>query len=184
MARRTLQQEVAALVRHAPQPGEQAHICGALVPAGDGERVSLLVVALAYSHAMWAEYGAAEDAALGGVLKHAWQFFGGAPRTWLFETVRPAASLDPGVLALAQRCGAAARPFAVHDGVHWGELLLRYLPKRFLRRHLLRNFALANRLLRTFCEDVLWREHPQRDGRSVLEVLAEERGALHPAGPQ
>jgi hypothetical protein len=180
MARRTLQQDVAALVRRAPQPGEQGHICECLVPCGDDERVTLVVVALAYSHAMWAEFYLAEDAALPAALEHAWEFFGGAPRTWLFETVRPTASLDPGVLALAQRCGAVPRPFAAHDGVRWGEFLLRYIPERFLRRHLLRYLVLANGLLRSFCENTLWRAHPQRDGRSVLEVLAEERGALHP----
>jgi hypothetical protein len=76
-------------------------------------------ITLAYSHAVWAEFGVEVDGelALAPVLERAWEFFGGAPRTWLLETVRSSASLDPALLALARRYRATVRPFTAVDGV-------------------------------------------------------------------
>jgi hypothetical protein len=144
----------------------------------------LSTVTLAYSHAVWAEFGVevGGDLALAPVLEHAWDFFGGVPHTWLLETVRPGASLDPTVLALARRYGSMVRPFTAPDGVPWGEWALRAVPARLLRRHFLRDCGLGNRLLRVFVDEMLWRDHGQRRERRVYQVLDEERGHLCPVG--
>jgi len=179
MGRRTIRWSAPTLERLAPAPAEEAHLCEGLVPSGDDERVVLVVVALAWSHAVWAEFCVdAEDAALCEVLDHAWEFFGGAPRTWLFET---RATLSPPVIERARRRCATARPFAEHDGVRWGEWALRCVPERLLRRHLLRDLGLANRSLRVFVEEMLQRDHAIQHHCRVRELLEAERGYLRPA---
>lgn len=167
------------LLRLAPTPGERAHICHGLVPSGDRDCVALVEVALAYSHAVWAEFCVEDDdAELTDVLEHAWTFFGGTPRTWLFETI---ARLEPRVLELARRHGSVARLFAMSNGECCGEWALRKVPARLLRRNLLRDLNLANRLLRSFCLERLERPHQQMPNRSVREVLDEERAHLRRA---
>lgn len=144
----------------------------------------LSTITLAYSHAAWAELGVAldDDLALAPVLEHAWEFFGGAPRSWLLETARSGADRDPAVLALAGRYGSTVRPFTAADGVRWGEWALRAVPERLLRRHCLRDCGLGNRLLRLCADELLWRDHPQVRERRVYEVLDEEQGHLCPVG--
>lgn len=184
MATRTLRQDAPPLVRLAPRPGERAYICSGLIFRTEGSTLVLSTITLAYSRALWAEFCQEEtpDATLAPVLEHAWEFFGGAPRTWLFETVRPTAPLEASVLTLAHRCGAVPRAFAPADGVRWGEWALRRVPHRLLRRHLLRDLGLANRLLRAFVDEQLWRDHPHQPDRRVYEMLDDERGHLRPAG--
>lgn len=180
MDRRTRRQSAPKLLRLAPAPGERAYICQGLVPGGDQERVALVAVMLDYSHAVWTEFCVADDGGvLSEVLKHAWEFFGGSPRTWLFETMAP---IESRVLDLARRCKAIARPFGVHDGVCWGELALRSVPPRLLWRGLVCDLDLANRMLRGFCLEKLERDHPQMQDRRVHEVLDEERIYLAPTG--
>jgi hypothetical protein len=164
------------LLRLAPAPAGRAHICQGLVPGGDQYHVALVAIMLAYSHAVWAEFCVEDNgAALSEVLEHAWEFFGGSPRTWLFETK---ALIDSQVLDMARRCKAIARPFAMNDEVCWGEWALRSVPPRMLRRSLLRNLGLANQMLRGFCLEMLERPHPQMPDRRVREVLDEEHACL------
>ena len=181
MDRRTKRRTEPTLLRLAPAAAEEAHICEGLVPRGDHDRVVLAVVALTYSRAVWAEFRVddAEDAGLCAVLEHAWDFFGGVPRTWLFET---RVGLTPQVLELARRRGATARPYAQREWMGRGEWALRCVPERFLRPHLLRDLGLANRSLHVFVEEMLQRDHPGQRDRRVYELLAEERGYLRPAG--
>jgi hypothetical protein len=75
-----------------------------------------------------------------------------------------------------------ARPLVLDDKMGWGEWALRSVPERFLWRSLLRDLGLANRVLRDFALGMLHRPHPQMPGRSVSEVLEEERRYLCPAG--
>ncbi len=179
MDRRTRRRSTPRFLQLAPAPAEQAHICEGLVPR-DQDRVRLVVVALAWSHAVWAEFRVdAGEAGLCEVLDRAWEFFGGVPRTWLFET---RAELAPQVLELARRHGAIAKPYARCDWMGWGEWALRCVPERFLRPHLLRDLGLANRSLRVFVEEKLWRGHPGQRDQRVHEVLDEERGYLRPTG--
>ena len=182
---RTTRRSAPTQVRLAPQAGEQGHVCTGIVFRTERETLTLTTVTLAYSHAAWAEFCGEDQtgaAVLAPVLEHAWEFFSGTPRTWLFETVAPTIALDADVLGLARRCGAVARPFMAADGVRWGEWALRAVPERLLRRHLLRDLGLANRLLRAFVDEMLWRDHPHRRDRRVHEVLDEERGYLRRAG--
>ena len=182
MDRRITKRSAPWLVLLAPRPGEQAHICEGLVPRGVKDRVVLVAVALAHSHAFWLEFCLDEDPALSEVLEHAWTFFGGAPRSWLFETRAPSAPLDPRVLEQARCHGAIARPLAAEDRVCWGEQALRSVPERLLRRGLLRELSLANRALRGFALEMLERSHPQMRDRRVGEVLEQERLCLRQAG--
>jgi hypothetical protein len=183
MARRTLRQDAPTLVRLPARPAERAHICSGSIFRTERGTLVLTTVTLAYSHAVWAEFGVeVAEWALAPVLEHAWEFFGGVPHAWLLETVRPSAPLEPAVRALARRCGATVRPFTETDGVRWGEWALRAVPERLLRRHFLRDCALGNRLLRVFVDEMLWRDHPQLRERRVYEVLAEERAGLWPVG--
>jgi hypothetical protein len=180
MDRRTRRQSAPKLLRLAPTPGERAHICQGLVPGGDQDRMVLIAVMLDYSHAVWTEFCVADDdAALPEVLEHAWDFFGGSPRTWLFETMAP---IEPRVLDLARRCKAIARLVALHDGVCWGEWALRSVPPWLLLQSLLRDLDAANRILHGVCLEMLERDHPQMLDRRVHEVLDEERICLRPAG--
>jgi hypothetical protein len=182
---RTTRRSTPAQVRLAPRPGEQGHICTGIVFRTERGTLTLTTVTLAYSHAAWAEFCGGEQAGAAvpaRVLEHAWEFFGGAPRTWLFEAVPPTTVLDTDVRALARRWGAVTRPFLAADGVRWGECTLRAVPERLLRRHLLRDLGLANRLLGAFVDEQLWRDHPHQRDRRVYEVLDEERGYLCPVG--
>jgi hypothetical protein len=181
MDRRITKRSAPWLVLLAPRPGEQAHICEGLVPRGIKDRVILVAVALAYSHAFWLEL-CLDDGALAEVLEHAWRFFGGAPRSWLFETRVPSRPRDHLVLKEARRHGAIARPLVAEDRVCWGEQALRFVPERLLRRGLLRELGVANRALRGFVLEVLQRPHPQMPERRVCEVLEEERRHLQVAG--
>ena len=173
-----------ALVRQAPRPAELAHICVGVVFRTEHGALTLTALALAYSHAVWAEFSGDDDTTTVPchVLAHAWEFFGGAPRTWLFETVRPTAAMQPDVLALARGCCAVARPFTASDGVAWGEWALRCVPEQLLRRSLLRDLGQANRLLRVFADEMLRRERLGMAGRRVHELLDEERGHLRCVG--
>lgn len=133
---------------------DEAHISEGLVRRGDdGARAVLVVVALTRLPLVWAEFCAsASAAALGEILKHAWEFFGLVPRTWRFDS---RAALPPDVLELAQGYGATARPHAIHEAMVRGvaECALRRVPERLLRRQLLRDLDHANRLLRDFVEE-------------------------------
>lgn len=182
MDRRITKRSAPWLVLLAPRPGEEAHICEGLVPRGDKDRVVLVAIALAYSHGFWLEFCLPQDGALSEVLEHAWSFFGGAPRSWLFETRAPSVLLEAGVLELAQRHGAMARHLVTEDRVCWGEWALRSVPERFLRRGLLRELSLANRALRGFSLEMLERPHPRMPGSRVGEVLEQERRSLRQAG--
>jgi hypothetical protein len=165
----------------APRPGEEAHICEGLVPRGVKDSVILVAVALPYSHAFWLEF--CLDEGLAEVLEQAWRFFGGAPRTWLFETRVLSTPRDQRVLEQARCHGAIAWPLVAADrvGVHWGEQALRFVPERLLRRGLLRELDLANCALRDFVLEMQQRPHPQMPGH-VCEVLEEERRYLQREG--
>jgi hypothetical protein len=182
MDRRITKRSAPWLVLLAPRPGEQGYICEGLVPRGVKDRVVLVAVALAYSHAFWLEFCLDQDPALSEVLEHAWTFFGGSPRSWLFETRAPSAPLDRRVLEQARCHGAIARPLVAEDRVCWGEWALRSVPERLLRRSLLRELGLANRALRGFALEMLERPHPQTPDRRVGEVLEQERRCLRQAG--
>ncbi len=181
MERRMVKRSAPWVALLAPRPGEQAHICEGLVSRGVKDRVVLVAVALAYSHAFWLEL-CLDEGALSEVLEHAWRFFGGAPRTWLFETRVPSTPRDQLVLEQARHHGAIARPLAAEDRVCWGEQALRFVPERLLRRGLLRELGMANRALRGFALELLQRSHPQLPERRVCEVLDEERRQLQAAG--
>ena len=185
MDRPTTRRSAPTYLRLAPRPGDRGHICTGSVFRTERGTLTLTTVVLAYSHAAWAEFCFDEQDAVAGpvrVLEHAWAFFGGAPRTWLFETLPPSIALDADVRGLARRCGAVARRFRMADGVRWGEWALRAVPERLLRRHLLRDVGLANRLLGAFVDERLWRDHPAQRTRRVYELLDEERGQLGPVG--
>jgi hypothetical protein len=185
MDRRTTKRSAAALLRLAPAPAERAHICQGLVFRTEAGDQTVVTVALGYSHAVWAEFCIqVGESALPVVLEHAWEFFGGAPRTWVFEATSPAALRQPDLVELAERWRAVVRPVDVCDPVPWGEWALRRVPERLLRRSLLRDLGLANRLLRASVEEMLWRDHPAHPGRQVHDVLEEERGYLWRTGLQ
>ncbi len=158
-------------------PGEEAHICQGLVRR-DHDRLELVAVVLPWSGALWAEFvvhsNKAEGVELCKVLEHAWEFFGGVPRTWVFETM---SRLPSEVLELAQRLGSTATiELSRPNKLGWGELALRRVPEWLLSPEALRDLTAANRVLRIFvAEWTKMRPHPRHRDRSIGKMLKEER---------
>jgi hypothetical protein len=139
----------------------------------------LVVVALAWSHAVWAEfYRNGDGAGLVSALEDGWQFFGGVPRVWIFETKTVLVSQ---VIELAQGRAASVRSYMDGDGVRWGEWALRRVPERLLHPDPLRDLERANRSLRRFVEEMLERRAPNQQGRHIGELLEDERSYLRSA---
>lgn len=144
------------------------------LPCCADARVVLVVVVLAWSRAVWAELRVNGEAELVKSLERAWAFFGGAPRTWLFET-DTVHVLE--VLEHARRRGAIAMP-SVREGTRWGEWALRRMSRRLRRPLLARDLEHAQRRVRDFVQEMLQRRRPDHHDRRVCELLQDERAHL------
>lgn len=151
----------------AARPGMLAHV---------GRDLSGVVVVLDYSRAFFAEsldYHNTTSEALGRALVHAVQYFGGAPRRWLFEDadclVWDGQAFTAPLLALAERTGSTLQ---VASPNHRGpaERVLGDLRMRWLQAP-----------VRILAERALRRPHPRHHKRSIAALFAEERKHLLPA---
>jgi transposase len=167
--------------------GDEAQVAWEQV--GEG---GLVVAVLGYSRAMWAElvHGELSPRSLGRVLVHAVHSFGGSPRRWLFEypdcwVVRQ--ERDSLRWRFASPLPELARHFAAELRV-WtpcerglAEAALDYLSWAFVGRRVRGRRRDYNQALRTFVEQTAHtRPHPRVAGRSIAEMLDEERGQLLP----
>jgi hypothetical protein len=149
MDRRTTRTSPTSL---APAPGELGYIYEGLVGRSECGVVVFVVVTLAWSRAMWAELLVAGKAmALSNVLERAWEFFGGAPHTWVFDTKPDRASE---VLKLAGHWGARARPYVGGNSLN-AEHALPCMQDSSLQCGGLGDLRQANQILRVFVEEML-----------------------------
>ncbi len=177
-------------------PAEQAqvdwaHICK--LPFGNSYRsLWLFVFVLSYSRAMWGEFvldlGAAS---LHRSMVRALSFFGGCPRTWLFDNPKSiavarhgkAVRFHPGLLGLADAYRAEPRVCAVRAPNQKGkvERLIRYLRDAFLVGREIGSVAQGNRELLQFISTTAnVRPHPVRMGETVAQALEHEKRLLLP----
>jgi transposase len=173
-------------LRTEPLPGEQAQVDWAYVgklPVEGGERALwLFVLVLSHSRALFGEFVLDLSVhSLRRSLVRAAQALGGVTRQWLFdnpktvvlERVGDAVRFHPLLLDLC----AVARP--QHKGRV--ERTIRYLRDRFLAGRTIASVADGNRALGRFIAEIAHvRPHPVIAGRSVAEVLADERARLLP----
>lgn len=151
----------------------------------------LVVAVLRYSRALWAEL--VETPAAGSLcraLVHGARYFGGTPRRWWLEypdcwvVGQERESLR---WRFAPPLPALARHLATELGV-WmprgcglAEAALGYLAWAPGMRRLRGRRPENNRALRAFLDETAQRRpHPHQPGRTIAEVLVEERGHLRP----
>ena len=153
---------------------------------------SVLVVAvLRYSRAVWAELvDEPSSVLLCRALVHGVRYFGGSPRRWQFEypdcwVVQQ--ERDELRWHFVSPLPELARHFSAELGV-WtpcgrglAEAALDYLAWAFVMKRVPGRQSDDNRALRAFLDQTAQpRPHPLQPGRSIAEVLAEERGHLRP----
>jgi hypothetical protein len=151
----------------------------------------LVVAVLRYSRAMWAELVEAPTVGwLALTLLEGARYFGGSPRRWWLEypdcwaVGQERGSLEwrfaPPLPQLARHLSSALGVW-MPRGRGLAEAALDYLAWAFVMKRMCRRRSEANRALRAFLDDTAQRRpHPRLPGRSIAEVLAEERGYLRP----
>ncbi len=202
---RTLRRHVAAVrprpqreafLRLDPLPGEQAQIDWAqlgqfAVPGGERALWVFLMV-LSYSRAIWAEL--VLDLSIHSLrrsLVRAASWFDGSARQWLFDNPKivvlerhgDAARFHPDLLELSATYCAQLRLCAVRKANQKGrvERAVRFLRERHFAGRSIPSVAEGNRQLLRFLETIaLQRPHPTLPGRTVGDVLQQERPRLLP----
>lgn len=151
----------------------------------------LVVAVLRYSRALWAELVEMPTAgSLCRALLHGVRYFGGSPRRWWFEYPDcwvVGQERDSLRWRFASPLPELARHLATELGV-WkprgrglAEAALDYLAWEFVMKRVRGRRSDDNRALRAFLDQTAQRRpHPRQPGRSIAEVLAEERGHLRP----
>lgn len=179
-----------------PLPAEQAQIDWAhvgTIPVRGGTRpLWVFVQVMSYSRAMWAELVLEQTASsLRRSLVRAAEFFGGAPRQWLFDNPRSvvlerhgqAVRFHPILLDVAGAMCVAPRLCAPRKPNQKGkvERAIRFLKERFFAARTIATIAKGNEELLTFLHDIAnSRPHPRLAQRTVADALAEERSRLLP----
>lgn len=200
---RTVREHVARLRPRQPKttfvetttlPGEVAQVDWAHVGKlkfGIHERtVSLFVITLGHSRALWGEFVLEQTAAsMTRSLCRAAQYFGGVTRKWLFdntkavvlERVGQAERLNPLLLDVAIALRVEPRLCGPYQPHHKGkvERAIRYLRDRFLAGRTIRSIDEANAQLLDFLARIdAQRPHPTLKPRTVGEVFVDEKAAL------
>jgi transposase len=181
-------------LRTEPLIGEQAQIDWAYagkVPVPGGERsLWLFVIVLSYSRALWGEF--VLDLSVHSLcrsLVRAATAFDGVTRQWLFDNPRTvvlerrgdAVRYHPVLLDLCAAMRVQPRLCAVRRPEHKGkvERAIRYLRDRFLAGRTVTSVADGNAQLERFLANIaLMRPHPVQSGRSVSDLLTDERARL------
>lgn len=183
-----------AFLRVERLPGEQSQIDWAHVgklPVPGGERALwVFVMLLAFSRALWAELVLDLSVfSLRRSLLRAAEFFGGVTRQWLFDNPKTVVierhgdlvRYHPLLLDVSSALHVEPRLCGVRKPQQKGgvERAIRYLKERFFAARTIRSIDQGNAQLLEFIDRVaLRREHPTIPGRTVAEVLADERARL------
>jgi transposase len=177
-------------------PGEQAqvdwaHVGQIAVPGGE-RALWVFVMVLAYSRAIWGELVLDLSAdSLRRSLVRAVSWFGGCTRQWLFDNPRTVvlarhgdvARFQPDLLDLSAAYCVQLRLCAVRKANQKGrvERAMRYLRDRHFAGRSITSLETGNQQLSEFLTTIsLQRPHPTIPGRTVGEVLQEERLRLLP----
>jgi transposase len=181
-------------LRTEPFVGEQAQIdwayVGKIALPGGERALWLFVMVLSYSRALWGEF--VLDLSVHSLcrsLVRASHVFGGVTRQWLFDNPKTvvleragdAVRFHPVLLDLCARMRAQPRLCAVRRPEQKGrvERAIRYLRDRFLAGRTITGVAAGNAELGRFIEEIAHaRPHPVLGSRTVLDILAFERGRL------
>jgi len=181
-----------AAERPAPRTTARIRDAGVAQVAWEAWRPHVLVVAvLRYSRALWAELVEEPTAAsLCGALVDGVRYFGGSPRRWWFE-VPDCWVVQQERDSLRWRFTSPLPELARHLSTELGvwmprgrglaEEALDYLAWEFVMKRERGRRSDDNRALRAFLDQTAQcRPHPLQRGRTIAEVLAEERGHLGP----
>ncbi len=181
-------------LRTEPLIGEQAQVdwayVGTIDVLGTERALWLFVIVLSYSRAMWGEF--VVDLSVHSLcrsLVRASTAFGGVTRQWLFDNPKTvvlerrgdAVRYHPVLLELCAAMRVQPRLCAVRRPQHKGkvERAIRYLRDRFVAGRTINGVADGNAALERFIADIAHpRPHPVLSGRSVDDVLADERMRL------
>lgn len=177
-------------------PGEVGEIdwghVGELAVAGGNRPLWIFVLQLSHCRALFVELVLSLDASsLRRSLIRAAGYFGGCPRAWLFDNAKTVVverrgnlvRYHHGLVALAAELHVELRvcdPGAPHQkgGV---ERSIRYLKERFFAARHIHSVAQGNAQLLEFLDEIAHeRPHPRLAGRTVAEVLDDERACLLP----
>jgi transposase len=186
-----------AYLRLTTMPGEQAQVDWGhfgKVQVGRAQRaLSCFVVVLSWSRAMYARF--ALDQTLESFLRghvRAFAALGGAPREILYDNLKSVVleragdhiRFHPRILELAGHYHFAPKPCAPYRGNEKGkvERQIQYLRHSFFAGRRFSSVADLNAQLARWIEEIAHvRKAPgHADGRSVAELLVEERGRLLP----
>lgn len=186
----------AVYLRLDPMPGEQAQIDWAYLgklPVSGGERALwVFLMVLSYCRAIWGELVLDLSAdSLRRSLVRAVTWFGGSTRQWLFDNPRTvvlarhadAARFQPDLLELSAAYCVQLRLCGVRKAHEKGrvERAVRYLRDRHFAGRTITSIQSGNeQLLRFLSTTSLARPHPTVPGRTVGEVLQQERERLLP----
>lgn len=185
-----------AFLRRVTLPGEEAQVdwasFGRVAVEGTQRPLSCFLMVLSYSRALYLEF--TFDQKMESFLRghvHAFESFGGVPRMLLYDNLRSAVldrvgdaiRFHPRLLELAGHYHFAPRPCAVAAAYQKGrvERAVRYVRDAFFAARPFRGLSALNQEAQTWQEEVAQaREWPQGPGRTVADVLAEERPRLLP----
>lgn len=177
-------------------PGEQAQVdwgyVGKIPVPGGARALWVFVLVLAYSRALYAEL--VFDLSVHSLrrsLLHAAEYFGGCPRTWLFDNPKSVvlgrhhehAQFHPLLLELCGELRVQPKLCTVRAPWQKGrvERAVRYLRDRFFSGRTLRCIDAGNQQLREFLQTIPpERPHPNFTDRTVAQVLLEEKPLLLP----
>src|SRR5213594_1610718 len=185
-----------AFLRLRTFPGEQAQADWARfreVPIGRARRcLSAFVLTLSYSRALWLEFffdQSLENFLLAHV--HAFQDWGGAPRTILYDNLKSAVlerrgdaiHFHPRLLELSAHYHFQARPCRPARGSEKGrvERAIRYIRESFFAARSFTTLADFNRQARTWRDEIAHRRPwAGDDRRTVADAFEEEKARLLP----
>mgnify|MGYP006286727321 CR=1 FL=1 len=185
-----------AYLRLDPLPGEQAQVdwayLGKLQVSGGERALWVFLMVLSHSRAIWGELvlDLSSDSLRRSLVRAA-AWFGGSARQWLFDNPRTvvlerhqdAARFHPDLLELASHYCAQLRLCNVRKANEKGrvERAVRYLRDRHFAGRVITSVHGGNEQLLQFLSTTsLDRPHPTIAGRTVGQVLAEERERLLP----
>lgn len=183
-----------AFLRVERLPGEQSqvdwgHVGKLRVPGGE-RALWVFVLVLAYSRAIWAELVLDLSAfSLRRSLLRAAEFFGGVTRQWLFDNPKTVVierhgdlvRYHPALLEVSSALHVEPRLCGVRKPEQKGgvERAIRYLKERFFAARTIRTIEQGNAEMLDFIDRIaLRRPHPTIAGRTVADVLVDERARL------